>query len=692
MTKESWFKLNKKGLKTVRAKTLIRLLPIMLATLAIVSGFSYVYSKGIILDLIQERMDVQLSEVSSQISAQLDKHSKLPEVVAQTIENQATTYSLKQYESILTKVMGTNEDTVGMGIYFEPGRYKAGTRFFSTYTLRANGQITPTDIYNDPAYNYPEQHWYKNGMKAKSITPPYFDPNINLTVATVTVPFFAEDKSLLGVVVGDLNLQTIQGYVSGAKVAAEGWATLYDGTGTYLAGPDSAKNNQHSEQATGAGEEGDGLGAKLTKEESGMVSYHENGDTYRVYHQKIPGAGWVIALTVPESKLFSKVQSLLLWVTVFSIIGTILAAAAVLLYSRMITGNLGKVNSLAKSLSQGNFTSHVTINGQDEFADMAGHLNRMTGHIRSLLENISETAHQAALASEELRTSSEDCTRVTENAVNSIQQVAAGSDSQMVSTQEAARAMEEMARGVQRIVDHSVAASKTTTELSAQAQHGEQQMKQAARFLQELERNASSLVKLIEGLNRHSGEIGNIAVLIAEISNQTNLLALNASIEAARAGEHGKGFAVVAQEVKKLAERSSEATVSISSLVKTIQQGNTDASGAMDDNRKQVGTGAALAAEAGRIFEEILGGLADITEQSHEISASSQELMAGAEQINSTVDQLAFIATETAGHAQTVAAASEEQLASMEQVAASSAGLSKLADGLQTQVSQFKVK
>ncbi len=111
----------------------------------------------------------------------------------------------------------------------------------------------------------------------------------------------------------------------------------------------------------------------------------------------------------------------------------------------------------------------------------------------------------------------------------------------------------------------------SAVEAASLSEHNRAAFDEIASNLRQMNDTITNAAANIEVMHRHAGSIGGIVQLIREVADQTNLLALNAAIEAARAGEAGRGFAVVADEVRKLAERTSQATADIGNLVGTIQ-------------------------------------------------------------------------------------------------------------------------
>ena len=235
----------------------------------------------------------------------------------------------------------------------------------------------------------------------------------------------------------------------------------------------------------------------------------------------------------------------------------------------------------------------------------------------------------------------------TEQLSAQVDQASRGADQQTQRVSETATAMEQMNVSVLEVARNAGDASDTTTNAKSKAEHGADVVNKVVQGINQLHTQALALKSGMASLGDQAQSIGQIMTVISDIADQTNLLALNAAIEAARAGEAGRGFAVVADEVRKLAEKTMQATREVGSAIQGIQNGTSQNIDQVNDTVSTIEQTTELAATSGAALSEIVVLVDQAADQAHSIAAAAEEQSATSDEINRAIDQINTISSET---------------------------------------------
>jgi methyl-accepting chemotaxis protein len=326
----------------------------------------------------------------------------------------------------------------------------------------------------------------------------------------------------------------------------------------------------------------------------------------------------------------------------------------------------------------------VSVTPQSDRDRLGTAFSRMVQGLQTLIGQVGEGAMQVAAASEQITGSVEQTGQATQQVAATMQQVAAGTAQQTEAITEASSqvdkmvsAMEAIAQGareqsaavhsasvgvtrmsstIEQIAQNAEMGAEAGRRASESAQNGAQRVTRTVEAMSDIRARVSEAGERVQQMHAQSAQIGAIVETIDDIAEQTNLLALNAAIEAARAGEQGRGFAVVADEVRKLAERSGQATKEIAQLIGTVQSGIASAVKAMEASLEQVEVGAGLAGEAGNALADILAAARDVSDEVQHIAGGGQRHDRGGQRTDRRGDGCGALA---GGHGRRVAAGGE---------------------------------
>ncbi len=256
-----------------------------------------------------------------------------------------------------------------------------------------------------------------------------------------------------------------------------------------------------------------------------------------------------------------------------------------------------------------------------------------------------------------------------------VTEVAAGTTRQHDRTAETATAMEEMNATVLEVARNAARASESALAAREGAREGLAATQEVAGSIGRVRELSVGLKASLDTLGERAKGIGAIMNVISDIADQTNLLALNAAIEAARAGEAGRGFAVVADEVRKLAEKTMQATGEVATVVAAIDSGVRENVSGMDTAVAAVAAATDLAGRAGEALQQIVALAETTTDEIRSIATASEEQSAASEEINRALTDISLVSEATSQ-------GMEEARAELERLSRSAAELTGLLESL----------
>ena len=229
-----------------------------------------------------------------------------------------------------------------------------------------------------------------------------------------------------------------------------------------------------------------------------------------------------------------------------------------------------------------------------------------------------------------------------------VEDVNGGAGLQQRRVEETMASMSQMTSAAHDVARSAQAAATQAQEARDTAREGEAMVRKATEVIHNVRSQTEQLRTNMAGLGQRAQDIGRILTVISDIADQTNLLALNAAIEAARAGDAGRGFAVVADEVRKLAEKTMQATGEVTQVITAIQDETRRNQGVTEQAAKTVDEATELSGRSGETLHKIVGLVENTAGQVQTIAAAAEEQSAVSEHISKALNDVNEVSLNTA--------------------------------------------
>lgn len=531
------------------------------------------------------------------------------------------------YQNLLKEALVSNPNYLATWSMWEPDMldgsddsyksvypYDISGRFnFTYYKDKGKVVIEPgkDSMFGEDYYTIPKSN------RVETIMEPYFytytgNEADNFFETSFVYPVI-ENEKVIGAIGIDIDLKELSETLKNIKLYNSGFGFLVSNEGLVAAYPNSEKINLKVEELISA--KNLDISKIIANGETKNFEFKDASGTRQfafvtpVKIGKSPKP-WALVVLIPRNEVLAESTALMFQIMLVGLIGLIILTVIIYLQANQIIKPIFGAVEVANTIAQGNLTSDIEVNRNDEIGTLQGALKSMQDRLTSMVYEFQNTSSNIADTSSQLNATA--------------QQISSGASELASSTEELSSTMEEMVSNIEQSSQNSLEVEKIASQVADDAT----KVKDAS------EESMTSIKNIAEKIQ-----------IINDIAFQTNLLALNAAVEAARAGEHGRGFAVVAAEVRRLAERSRDAAEEINQL-STASVSITD--------------------KATSLLNIIIPKIQKTSELILEISHSNKEQRDGSEQVNLTTQQLNTITQQNASVSEEMASSAEEMASQAE--------------------------
>ncbi len=412
-----------------------------------------------------------------------------------------------------------------------------------------------------------------------------------------------------------------------------------------------------------------------------------------IYSKVDKNWNWIIASGTYMQDFNAPAAVLVKGIIVTLLISLVIGGIAAILFSRHLAAPLKSLSRRVGQVAEGNLTVELDHSKrQDEVGILNRGFNEMVGQLKVLISGVEHTIEEIQNTSINLTAVAEETTAFGEDIVKSATEVANGASRQAADAEETSKVTHHIALEIDQLQDKNKSMLHSSEEMRISNKEGLNHLIILKERSTESYELISSMQNVLESLVGKVREIEGIVGTINEISNQTNLLALNASIEAARAGEHGKGFAVVAEEVRKLADQTSQATELVRNTLQGIESETKIVTNEMSKTFTIVEGQHEAVETTEKSFNEIENAVGNIVESIEDVSRSILQLNASKNTMLSSIERIAVISETNAGMTEEVTASVDEQQKAIQLVTDASNNLSEEIHGLQESIKKFTIR